>query len=130
MNKIALLLAAALAACGSSDSGVGAVIDLPAARSDGHFFDHPFPSDLRLTADGSPDVAGYPNPTGSSLLGDLITVAGDRRGFTTQSTTYVRFDGRIAPIDIDLVIMPGDEAVVRLVDIDPESPARGTQYPV
>ncbi len=118
------------AGCGGSSDRVGAVHDLEAAESEGHFFDHPFPSDLRIDGTGAPRVAGYPNPTGSDLLGDLIGVAADRRGFSAQSTSYFRFDGALFPRAIEEPILATDDAPIILVDIDADSPDRGRRYPV
>jgi len=117
--------------CGSSEpAGVRVSMDLEAANGAGHFFDHPFPSDLRIDGAGRPRVERYPNPTGSPLLGDLIAESGDRTGFSTQSTVYFRFDGPVAARRIDEPIAAAVGAPVLLVDVDPNSPARGSLHPV
>lgn len=46
--------------------------DLDADVSDPqHFYDLPYPSDLRLRPDGSPDVSGYPIAAGNPLTTSL-----------------------------------------------------------
>ncbi len=124
------VVALSVLSCGDPPAGVRAVMDLQGANGSGHFFDHPFPSDLRVDGDGHPQVERYPNPTGSQLLGDLIAESGDRVGFSAQSTVYVRFDGALAPSRIDEPIVAGAQAAILLIDVDPDSPARGSLYPV
>src|SRR5690349_305305 len=44
------------------------------------FFDHPYPSDLRLDAKGAPDIAPFHDP-GVAILTGLKKGAQDRKGF-------------------------------------------------
>src|SRR4051794_40656856 len=67
---------------GGGSEGTKLVFDLDAdLGTPEHFYDFPWPSDLRLTASGAPDVAGFPNPTKQKIVGGLRAVAGDRAGF-------------------------------------------------
>ena len=103
----------------------------PEARFDaeGAFFDFPYPSDLRLTADGSPDLAAFPDQ-GIPILLTLKAGAIQRKGFPTVPVGYFRFTSKLAARDATAVVTGGAKAPVVLVDIDPTSPERGKLYPV
>ena len=122
----AMVLLIALAACGGDDAPTVA-FDLDGELVGITYWDLPFPSDLRLTADGTPDVAGYPNERGSPLVTDLLGLAAQRRGFPTMPVAYFRF---LAPPPArslaDAVAI--DDAL--LVDIDPDSPERGQTFAI
>jgi hypothetical protein len=92
-----------------------------------HFFDAPYPSDLRLV-NGKPDVAGWPT-NGSPLAQGLIAVAGDRPGFPVVAGGYFRFNAALPALDADTLIAADKGSPVLLIDVDPSSPARGTLYP-
>jgi len=127
-----LLALAALAACGPSQEPRGArpFFELVAATSGhGHFFDFPFPSDLRLDADGSPKMDGYPANARGGLLNPLVAVASARHGFSTIPTAYFRFSEELTPRRVDTVIAAAADADVLLLDVDPSSSERGTLYP-
>jgi predicted esterase len=91
------------------------------------FFDHPWPSDIRVE-DGSPRMEGYPNPREVPILAAYIkSAAGLVDGFSPAGAGYVRFSG---PIETSsLPASPGDgldpAAAVQLIDIDPASPEHG-----
>ena len=125
-----LVWTAALAlACSSSSpaapTGVHALYDFASAD----FFDAPYPSDQRLK-DGAPDVTKFPNPTLVKIVDDFVRIVCQRKGFPVLPVVYVKFDGPIAPMDLDKVI-PADKAQpILLVDVDPASPERGALTPV
>src|SRR3954469_16359856 len=54
---------------------------------EGAFFDFPYPSDLRLTADGAPDLAAFPDQ-GIPILLTLKAGALQRKGFPTVPVGY------------------------------------------
>jgi hypothetical protein len=117
-----------MAAYGCDDGGP--VFDAPTVAFDvagEGFWDSPFPSDLRLTAEGRPDLAAFPNPNGISLVSQFVEVAKERRGFPVMPTVWFRFTQRAPQHDANIVL--GDELAV-LVDIDDASPERGTTFPV
>ena len=93
------------------------------------FFDFPYPSDLRLEADGSPDVAGFPNPKNLEFVENLRRVADDRPAFPTVPVAYFRFDAKLPDLDLEAAIPAEPGSPVLLVDIDPDSPERGKLYP-
>ncbi|MEC7525662.1 MAG: hypothetical protein VYE22_37615 [Myxococcota bacterium] len=92
------------------------------------FFEFPFPSDLRLAEDGTPDLTGYPNPR-VAIVDNLLPIAQDRPGWPTIPVGLFRFGAPLAPR------APGDhfpaapESAVLLVDVDPDSPERGRLFP-
>ena len=90
------LLLAALAGPACSDSDLDPVrppaptiVFDPEAKLDaeGGFFDFPYPSDLRLTADGAPDLGSFPDP-GVAILSGLKVGAPQRRGFPVVPGGY------------------------------------------
>lgn len=91
------------------------------------FFDFPFPSDLRLRADGTPDLTGYPNPR-VSVVDNLLPVAEERPGWPTIPVGYFRFGAPLAPRSSEDRIDASVDAPVLLVDVDPDSPDRGRLY--
>jgi hypothetical protein len=94
-----------------------------------HFFDFPWPSDLRLDAAGAPDVAGAPNPVHSPVLEGLRGTAQQRMGFPVVPVAWFRFTADVAsrvPTDV----IPADpSSPILLLDVDPASPALGHLVP-
>src|SRR5512147_2532189 len=94
----ALVVAVALAACAacSPSPEVEAVLDLDADTTQAAtFFDLPYPSDLRLDAEGRPDLRGFPNPGEVELVAQLQRLAVDRPGFPVIPAGYFRFTGPV-----------------------------------
>jgi hypothetical protein len=121
---------AALAACGDGDSGTTAVFDLDGNITEpATFWDHPFPSDLRLEDDGTPDLTGFPNPRAIPIIDDLLATADSRPGFAMMPVGFIRFDAELAPRDPADVILPSADAPIVLIDVDPDSPDRGRLIP-
>ncbi|MFO0757264.1 MAG: hypothetical protein U0359_12285 [Byssovorax sp.] len=97
------------------------------ALSEAHFFDHPWPSDLRME-DGSPRCTGYYNPRQIPIIAEYIeSTKGLVDGFSPAAAGYVRFTGPIDPGSLPAT--PTDalsaQASVQLLDIDPASPEHG-----
>lgn len=125
------LLAAALLGCHHHDvSSTTAIYTVPASLdqlSQAAFFDHPWPSDLRVE-NGSPRLAGYYNPRAFPIIDDYAgSVKGKLDGFSPAAAGYLRFAG---PIDATtLPASPKDSldpaASVQLLDIDLASPEHG-----
>ncbi|MBS2017525.1 MAG: hypothetical protein JST00_31880 [Deltaproteobacteria bacterium] len=93
------------------------------------FFSFPYPSDLRLTAEGTPDVAAFPDQ-GIALLAGIKKGAGQRKGFPMLPVGYFTFTAKLEPRSPDTLIEGGATAAIALLDIDPASPERGKAYPV
>lgn len=117
---------------GGRDGGDGpdvatVAFDLASPLAGATFWDLPFPSDLRLDAEGRPDVSGFPNPRGVQIVTDLGSLAAQRTGFSLMPIAYFRFTAG-APAKRVADLVPASEAI--LVDIDPTSPERGTTFPI
>ena len=106
--------------------------DLGAITEPGGFYDHPYPSDLRLTAEGAPDLTNFYEPTPSSLLAQLrADVARDIRRFSPSAGVYLRFTAPLDPgsLPADVAASLEPSASVYLVDVDPASEGRGERWP-
>jgi hypothetical protein len=99
-----------------------------AELSDVHFYDHPWPSDLRRASDGTVVFTGFYNPRQVPLISQIVMqMEGVLDGFSPVSAAYLRFTG-----DIDPSTLPADpphsilsSSAVQLVDVDPKSPEYG-----
>lgn len=106
------------------DENVAALFYLPGAEgtpSDATFFDHPYPSDVRLGKNGRPDLEGFPTP-GPGLLGvDMVAayvekVESETRGWSTNPVIYFRFSGAIS---IESLNTPeGGKRRIFITDVD------------
>ncbi len=92
------------------------------------FFDFPYPSDLRLSPDGTPDLTGYPNPR-VTLIDDLLPIAQDRPGWPVIPVAYFRFAAPITPLSLDHTYTASTDSEILLIDVDPSSPDRGHLIP-
>jgi hypothetical protein len=93
------------------------------------FFDFPYPSDLRLTPQGTPDVAAFPDP-GVAILPGLKKAAQERHGFPMVPAAYFKLTAKPKDRDPEVLVEGGLKAPLLLLDVDPASPERGTAYPV
>jgi hypothetical protein len=131
--RLALLLSTLpLAACSSAvpTSDVSSLYVVPSSLSElseERFFDHPWPSDLRLE-NGSPRLEGLYNPRQIVILGVYLeAMKGVLDGFSPAAAGALRFTGPIDPTTLPQT--PRDalspDASVQLIDVDPASPERG-----
>ncbi len=118
--------------CGSSQSAAPKselVLDYSAGFTDlAGFYQAPYPSDLRLTAEGTPDLAGFPEHQ-NAIIGPLVSIAGQRKGFATVSTAFFQFTLPLAAHAPEDLIAATPDAPVLLIDIDDASKDKGTLYP-
>lgn len=106
-------------------------MDFAADLSDSRFFyTFPFPSDLRLTAEGTPDLRGFPNQQQVALVEGLRQTAALHRGFTVMPVGYFAFTAPVAARAEADVVPASPDAPLLLVDVDAESPERGRLLPV
>ncbi|MEP6860540.1 MAG: hypothetical protein ABJE66_07975 [Deltaproteobacteria bacterium] len=89
------------------------------------YWDLPYPSDLRLAADGTVDFTGFPNRRNLPVVNDLLAGAKRRAGFPVMPIAYVKFTDAAPAFDLTTIA-----AGARILDIDAASPERGTTYPV
>lgn len=144
-----MFLLGLLSACTSSSDGVASPVGaggsggeaaataplyvVPASLSElanETFFDHPWPSDLRVE-NGHPRYVGYPNPRLSSLLQQFIDVVGPSTdGFSPAAAGFLRWSGSLDPATLPKT--PTDalasSSSVQLIDVDPTSPENGARH--
>ena len=125
-----------LAACSSAPapgtSDVTSLYVVPSSLSElseERFFDHPWPSDLRLE-NGSPRLEGLYNPRQIAVIRVYIeAMKGVLDGFSPAAAGALRFTGPIDPLSLPQT--PRDTlargASVQLIDVDPASPERGAR---
>ena len=127
IRRTALLIVLA-AACGTNSPGDTVYFDLDGSLADtGSFWNLPFPSDLRLDANGAPDLAAFPNRRNLPILTNLLTTVPNRRGYPVMSAAYIRFTAPVPTRALTDVITDGSAV---LLDIDPTSPEVGHQFPI
>jgi hypothetical protein len=104
-HVVVALASVSLLACGDDGGETAPTVafDLDGELAGDTFWELPFPSDLRLTAAGTPDLAGYPTRQ-SPLALDLLEVAAARRGFPVMPVTYLRFTAAPPPQGLAAVI--------------------------
>ncbi len=135
---VAMTLSLGLFACGDDtetkpepEPGVKFIIDLEADPTDpAKFFDAPYPFDLRLTGDGTPDLRGFPNPSSLEMVRGLAANAAEAKGFPVIPVAYFRFDGALEAKDPSVVLPADATAVIHLVDLQEDSPDFGKLIPV
>jgi len=102
-------------------------------RAGAGFADFPFPSDLRLTAAGTPDLSTFAPDSDVDLLNMAIDeVHKGVPGFGPLSSVYVGFrdpvDASTLPATVEASL--ANDASAFLIDITPDSPAYGDRIPV
>jgi hypothetical protein len=129
-------LTAAVACSSGSGSGsaaaTGTVVLFDATADFGspdHFFDFPWPSDLRLSPTGTPDVSGVANPTLSQVFEGLRQVAQQRTGYPVVPVAWFRFTADVAPHAPADVIAAAPSSPILLVDVDATSSTPGKLLP-
>lgn len=129
-SAAALVAVLALPACTSETSDAVSTFVVPDsldALSEGTFFDHPWPSDLRLV-NGAPRVKGYYNPKKVPIVAQYIeAIDGQLDGFSPVAAGFLRFSAPIDPSSLpaDPKAATDPKASVQLIDIDAASPEYG-----
>ena len=128
--KRAVVLVFLAAACSSNSGPTNTAyfdLDTDLTAGSGAFWAMPFPSDVRVDANGAPDITGYPNPRNAGIITSLFSIVPEHKGWPVMSTAYFRFTNAVPPRALGDVITDGS---VVLVDIDPTSNELGATYPV
>ncbi|MEM7714239.1 MAG: hypothetical protein AAF349_11815, partial [Cyanobacteria bacterium P01_A01_bin.68] len=94
-----------------------------------NFYNLPYPNDLRLNPDGSPNLTGFPIADNNIFAESVKSIADDNTGFPTNTAGYFRFNFPVASQDFDDVIAADTNSPILLIDIDPDSPNRGELLP-
>lgn len=119
----ATLYGAAAGAAVSFDSNT----DLADAAA---FYDLPYPIDLRLRADGTPDLTAFPIAASSPFVAAVKSIAERRPAFPAVPVVYTRFSGPVAARDITEIIPAELAQPLLLIDVEPSSPQRGRLFPL
>lgn len=146
------MILAAIAGCSSTsttqtptDGGVDAASDAGAETStattllfdlttdftsDAEFFNFPYPSDLRLDANGNVQGQAWSNPDDKDEVANLRVAASQHHLFPVVPVGWFSFDAPMpATLDENATIPASTSSPVLLVDVDPTSPDVGTLYP-
>lgn len=118
---LVLPLLAVVACTGDGAPADTVAFDLEAPLAGETYWDLPFPSDLRLTEDGRPDLAGFPNRRNLPVLTDLLSVAAERKGWPVMPIAWFEFTQAAPQANADAAL---------LVDIDPASDERGSRHAI
>jgi hypothetical protein len=94
-----------------------------------HFFDFPWPSDLRLSAAGTPDVRGIANPLPSAVLEGLRTIAEERKGYPMVPVAWFRFTADLSTRVVTDLLPASPSSPILLVDVEPGSATLGKLIP-
>ncbi len=130
----AVVLSLVSSSCGDEEGGIEAVFVVPKSLdelSEETYFDHPYPSDLRLEG-GFVRFTGYPNPREVPLLDEYTTyLNGKLTGFSPVAAGFARFTDAIDEASLpDPGQSQTQSASVQLIDVDPGSPDRGKRHPI
>lgn len=132
-----LVLTALAGACGGSDSPApppGASVEFLVPRSGvmPPFFSLPFPTDLRVKADGTLNLDGFPDGVRpDALTGFLAIFSRETKGAATNGAAYFHFTAPVDPATLPTTAnATSSGASAFLIDVDPTSPRRGTRHPL
>ncbi|HEU4615304.1 MAG TPA: hypothetical protein VFS15_24590, partial [Kofleriaceae bacterium] len=128
--RVALGVCALLLVGCTGDDGVTAYFAVPGSTAADDFYALPYPNDLRRHEDGSLDLSEF--PTNSVIAQTVRDIAQrDNDGFGLNAAMFARFSAELDPASLPT---PADSmqagASVYLVDVDPDSPDRGTRVPI
>lgn len=95
------------------------------------YFALPFPGDQRFEADGTLDLADFPNPANVGLLDTVLGVAEDvLDGFSVVQVAYFPFDGPLDTSGLPDTWVPGDPSMaLQMVDVT-EGSTYGDRIPL
>ncbi len=134
---LALCLLGATSQCplvpGSKERKVefGSVFRLPAQGQRARWLETPWPSDVDVREDGTRIMDTFPNPTVADMLEAYRTEAAKGSGWGLNGSTYFQFEG---PLKADALPSPnatmGMDGAVQLIDVDADSPEKGTRIPL
>ena len=125
-----------IAACNSGIKelpGTKAYFVLPRNGEMPDFFALPFPTDLRLKADQTLDMRGFPDPTNSSMIQTYFPlIAANTKGWGNNSAIYFRFEAALDKNSLPQTAADSmaSAATVFLINVDAGSAARGERIPL
>jgi len=117
---------------GPLPGAVSVTFVLPRGADPLPFFDLPWPTELLRRPDGRPDFRGFPG-RGALLFGAYVAAAEeDVEGYSVAPTIYFHLTGPLPEASFPEGPRATTSAIAPffLVDVDPESPERGTFQPL
>ena len=123
-------LTCSLVSCGGDDGPPGTLFELDGTLAGDTFFDFPFPSDLRVDVDGTAAYAGFPNKGANRIVTQLTALADARKGFPVMAGAYFRFAEALPARVTSELIAATPDAPILYIDVDPDSPERGSLVPI
>lgn len=130
---VLLLLGANGDGCGGSPSVTepGTTVRMELGNG-ADFYAAPFPSEHRRKADGTLDVAGFPNAGGIGLADKIVDILSrDADGFGTTSGIFFTTTGALDPSSLpDMRASVEAASPVFLIGIDLDAPDFGRRYPI
>jgi predicted esterase len=110
--------------------GTKVYFSLPISTDSRKFFSFPFPTDLRLKADGHVDLSGFPLREGM-VDEQLTNIERETTGWATQGAAYFRFDAPLDEVSFPAVAQTMSvSSPVFLINVDEKSPDRGAATPL
>jgi alpha-beta hydrolase superfamily lysophospholipase len=150
MTRAGVLILCALFGAGCGGGGGDGIIDAAEAPDAYHgpsaalfevprgaappsgFYALPYPNDIRVDdGDGHIDLTDHPRP--NQIIGEYVDIVGERqRGFSVSAALFARFTHPIdaGSLPADPAASLDDDASVYLVNVDPDSAARGQRIPL
>ncbi len=111
------------------DSGVTLV--MMSFDRDGGFYTAPFPSDDLLTATGTVDLSGFPNPNAASLMTAATQLASQTTGFACSAGVFFETTGPVDPTTLpDLPGSASADASAFVMSVESSAPDYLKRYPV
>ncbi|HEX5061099.1 MAG TPA: hypothetical protein VFV99_17155 [Kofleriaceae bacterium] len=109
---------------------VTAYFAVPGSTKGDDFYALPYPNDFWRHDDGTLDLSQFPtNSVIATTVRDLAEQKLD--GFGMSAALFARFSGPLDPLSLPSPAESMKEgASVYLIDVDPDSPNRGTRYPI
>ncbi len=135
LSILALALGLVLSACGDVTEPGEATVAYFVVPRDGvetpGFSTLPWPNDIRLDADGTVNLQGFPAET--ALVANYVTLIDEEvHGWGTSAGIFFRFSRPLqaSSLPASAAESLSSSSAVYLVDVDPTSPAYGERIPV
>ncbi|HJL14797.1 MAG TPA: hypothetical protein RMH99_04025 [Sandaracinaceae bacterium LLY-WYZ-13_1] len=120
-----------LSDAGPPDAGPATAAPLVDYAADDDLYAAPWPDERLRGGDGRVSVAAFPNARGVPIVTQLLDLLEGAEGFGVSSTLYFPLAGPVDAASLpDVHGSVAEDASVFVMDVDPDSPDRGTRAPV
>lgn len=130
-SALVMVVAALVLGISACDPSPPQLLFSPGWDMAGKFYDFPFPSDLRVTADGRPDLTSFPDGNNKFARFYLDQFSEILNGFGLNGAIYFQ---STQPLDATVFPTPeestGPDASIFLINVDPGSPHLGERIPL